>query len=249
MTFLSKWHELSRYITDTTSDGVRERTDFGILTGPTIRKAIELGFIEVDPLNFDHLNPASIDLTLGEEIKVYLAGIHWDPYDTPDATGEGKDLGPRIGHWLPQLDVRKRNETWSFTKKKGDRFLLKPGIGYLMHTAERVKTNHFQPVIDGKSSLGRLFISIHETAGYGEPGFNGQYTLEVTVTHPVWIEIGMRFCQMRFHTLCGPVELYDGHYTADRAKGAIPSRTWEQMTDDKIGEGQHLPEGHRPEDP
>jgi len=88
------------------------------------------------------------------------------------------------------------------------------------------------PVIDGKSSIGRLFIAMHITAGYGDTGFNGQYTLEVTAVHPVIVYPGMRFCQMRFHTTVGEVLDYancDSHYTGANAMGPVASQAYKQF--------------------
>jgi dCTP deaminase len=107
---------------------------------------------------------------------------------------------------------------------------LEPNVGYLMHTIERVHTKKYVPVLDGKSSIGRLFMKVHETAGYGDAGFDGQYTLEVTVVHPLRVYPGMRIAQMRFHTILGEVQkLYAGNYTGEAAKGPVPSRAWRQF--------------------
>lgn len=75
------------------------------------------------------------------------------------------------------------------------------------------------------STIGRLFVQVHVTAGYGDPGFDGQYTLEVVVTHPVRVFPGMRICQIRFHTAHGRIKLYDGRYRGERACGAVPAET------------------------
>jgi dCTP deaminase len=222
-------------------EGVRGSGSFctthGILTSHAIRAAQDLNLIEIEPLPPPEcINPSSVDLHLGEEIRVYAKGVY-DEKSHREA--DGRDIYPRDGAFLSALDVKKDNETLVYCRKLGEQFLLKPSVLYLMHTAERVMTTHFNPVLDGKSSLARLGISVHATAGYGEAGFNGQYTLEVTVTHPVWVYIGMRFCQIRFHTLCGPVELYRGHYSGETAKGAVPSRTWEQMNGE-VSEGSRV---------
>ncbi len=97
-----------------------------------------------------------------------------------------------------------------------------------MHTEERIHTNVYVPVLDGKSTIGRLFVSIHETAGFGDVGFNGQFTLEVTCTHPVILYPGMRIGQIRFHTVCGEVgKAYDqtGKYKGELAEGPVPSQS------------------------
>ena len=109
--------------------------------------------------------------------------------------------------------------------------MLMPGVGYLMHTAERVCTNKYVPVLDGKSSLGRLFVMVHVTAGYGDAGFDGQYTLEVLVHFPVIVYPGMRFCQMRFMEIKGDPVSYQrtGHYVGDKALGPVGSLVHKQL--------------------
>lgn len=183
----------------------------GILSDSAIRKAVECGDIEIDPFDPAQLNPVSYDLTLGNEIVTYLGEV--SPITTI----------------CSMLDVRVAPGT--FSSKFDDRgFVLQPGTGYLMHTVERVATKKYVPVLDGKSSLGRLFMKIHETAGYGDPGFDGQYTLEVTVMYPLRIYPGMRIAQMRFHTIMGDVErLYDGNYKGETSRGPVASRAWKQF--------------------
>jgi dCTP deaminase len=196
-----------------------------ILAGTKITQEIERGRIFVDPFEPKHINPASLDLTLGSKVSVYKKWTSLIGADTWD-----RDLlGPYDGSTLQvttmdALDVRReKHETREFEidPKKG--WLINPGVGYLMHTHERVRTDHYVPIIDGKSSVGRLFVSIHETAGFGDPGFDGQYTLEVTSRFPVRFYPGMRICQIRFHKIEGTPTLYNGHYTKERAAGPVSS--------------------------
>jgi dCTP deaminase len=200
---------------------------FGILTGREIVKQRAKGLINIDPWNDEQVNPASYDLSLGGEIKVYKNAVF--PESAPDLN----DLSPRwcVTSFLKQsaLDAAKDNEVHSFQLNEGEGFYIFPGIGYLMHTRERVLTEHFVPIIDGKSSIGRLFVKVHETAGYGDPGFDGQYTLEVTTMQPIKLYVGMRICQIRFHTVVGKVASYQTHkssYTGTAAVGAVPSKSW-----------------------
>jgi len=194
----------------------------GVLSGYEIEKQLKEGRIQIDPFNPDHVNPASVDLTLGDQVLVYRDAIDYEEYDVTD----GSEIIPSLDKNV--LDSRQPNRTVSY--KIGPRgWVLKPGVGYLMHTAERVFTESFVPVLDGKSSVGRLFIKVHETAGYGDPGFNGQYTLEVTSVYPVRVYTGMRICQVRFHSIAGQPKLYQGHYRNDTAKGAVASRSWQQF--------------------
>jgi dCTP deaminase len=178
----------------------------GILGGNAIGENIGSGRISITPFKPEHVNPASVDMTLGRGVVEYVID------------GE--------------LDVRKPP---AFRKYSiGDEgIVLQPGRAYLMHTEERVHTDHYVAVLDGKSSLGRLFISVHETAGYIDAGFSGQVTLEVTVTHFIRVYAGMRFCQVRFHTIVGTPTLYGsdngGHYVGALADGAVPSMAHVQV--------------------
>ena len=181
----------------------------GILTDQAIQLAVDAGDIVVDPFDPGLLNPTSYDVRLGEMVSVYdvgrsTLGIH-DVKDAPDKMRHAV-IGPAG-------------------------FVIHPGKGYLMHTLERVATRRYVPVLDGKSSIGRLFISIHQTAGYGDPGFDGQYTLEVTTHHfPVRLYAGMRIAQIRFHTMVGELARpYAGNYVGEGAKGPVPSRAWRQF--------------------
>jgi len=143
------------------------------------------------------------------------------------------------------LDAKKKNGVVEY-EMDGRGILIKPGLSYLMHTAERVFTERFVPVLDGKSSIGRLFVFVHVTAGYGDPGFNGQYTLEVTSVHPVVLYPGMRICQMRFHTLVGEVDSYQrrGSYRGRLAEGPIPSQSYKMFeAQPERSDFSPLPEG------
>jgi len=207
----------------------------GVLSGLSIKKAIIKGDITISPLNLDDIdlinkfNPASYDLTLGNTIAIYEQVTHIDLSFSENGI-PGERLFPKVSQ-VPSkdscLDVSKPNLV-TYYQMTDLGFMLKPGIGYLMHTNERIKTDIYEPVLDGKSSIGRLFMTAHITAGYGDPGFDGQYTLEVTVIHPVIVYPGMRFCQIRFHTIVGEIDGYgkNGNYKGDLASGPIPSRSW-----------------------
>jgi dCTP deaminase len=210
----------------------------GILSGPEIVKRIEEGSIEVDPFVEAHVNPNSLDLTLGTRLAVYDRVVE-ARLSTGDQlpgsmfrTRQGFDTfggHPRHGAYL---DMSREEGVVHFDI--GERgFLLLPGIMYLAHTAERVCAKKDVPVLDGKSSIGRLGIKVHLTAGYGDIGFDGQYTLEVEVTHPVLVFAGVRFCQIRFHTVCGELDSYQSHksnYVGELARGPVPSRAWKMFT-------------------
>src|SRR5579872_1258157 len=198
----------------------------GILSGSSIKQAITSGLIDINPYDERLVNPSSIDLRLGAQIRVYRAVT--EPVDQ-DLRIESKDGAFACN----SLDAKIDNAVRTIELKPGERIQLRPGVGYLMHTLETVHTDHFVSVVDGKSSLGRLFLCAHQTSGYVDPGFIGQITLEVSVIHPVWIYAGQRIAQLRFHTIVGPIDLYKGHYRGQAAQGAVPSKANEQIAEDK----------------
>ena len=199
----------------------------GILTDSSIRTAVEAGDIKITPWNPEQVNPTSYDVTLGDEVAVYEEWVHC--YERDKVTNEdGRNFCIREA----VLDVKREPTVKNFKITKGQGWLLKPGIGYLMATAERISTLKYVPILDGKSSIGRLFLQIHVTAGYGDPGFDGQYTLEVLVTHPIRVYPGMRIGQIRFHTLEGVVErpyTQTGHYRGEKACGPVGSQAFKQF--------------------
>lgn len=216
----------------------------GILSGNEILDQIGCGSIRIDPFNEARINPASYDLTLGRHVAVYSAAVSGNFNASTSSLTDRKGIpGERLcsSYELHRdrvpfetepgmncLDAKYNNPVIRYEMDERG-LLLRPGIGYLMHTAEHVWTDTFEPILDGKSSIGRLFTKVHETAGFGDPGFRGQYTLEVTTVHPVIVYPGMRFCQIRFHTIVGKVSLYDkgtGHYKGELAEGPVPSRAW-----------------------
>lgn len=221
----------------------------GILADSAITKAIKKGDIVVTPYMPEHLNPGSLDLTLGDEVAVYEDWVHCHERSKQRRRPKpGEPLFPEYTYedgfyFKPKptlIDVKVEPRVRKFKIDPTHGWVLKPGIGYLMHTVERVHSRRFVPVLDGKSSVGRLFIWVHATAGYGEVGFDGQYTLEVMVLHPVRVYPGMRFCQIRFHTTKGKVaqdyQARKSNYTGVQAIGAVPSRLFRQFDPALVGE-------------
>jgi dCTP deaminase len=187
----------------------------GILSDLSICEAVDKGEIEIAPFDPAQLNPASYDLRLGSDAAVYT---EWIDYNRGRA--EPRDHA---------LDVKSEPSVtrWTIDEKGIE---LRPGVGYLLATAETVFTRRYVGVVDGKSSLGRLFVLVHCTAGYIDPNFRGNVTLEVTVTHPVRLYAGMRIAQIRFHTVHGEIgRLYDGNYKGDTSRGPVASRAWKQF--------------------
>jgi dCTP deaminase len=195
----------------------------GILTGPEIRRQIEEGRITIDPFNARNVNPASVDLTLGNQVTMYNGTYRpkrWTKFVDDGSLYRVENKDSKLV-W----DTRCAWPTTTMTIDRDVGWVLKPELSYLLHTAERVHTDHYVPIIDGKSSGGRAFIMVHYTAGYGDPGFNGQFTLEVTSRFPVRVYPGMKLCQVRFHTMIGDPLLYEGTY-AGASMGAVGSRLY-----------------------
>ena len=149
-----------------------------ILSDSEIIKAIKLGDIVIEPYNPEQLNPNSYDVTLDNIIATYSNDV---------------------------LDSRKHNRVTRRTIPP-EGMTLYPNTLYLSTTVERVNSRLYRPSINGKSSIGRLGISIHITAGYGDVGFSGNsWTLEITVVHPVIIYPNMRIGQIEFCEVRGKV--------------------------------------------
>lgn len=199
-----------------------------ILTGEEIKKEVSAGNISITPYEEKNVQPASVDLTLGEGVKVYASQVYGL---SSRAVSPGSELRVIPPENSTPLDPKKPLETQSLVVAATG-FTIYPGILYLMHTHERVHTNKYVSVLDGKSSIGRLGVVIHLTAGYGDPGFDGQYTLEVSCIHPVILYPRMKIAQMRFHLMHGELNTSyatKGHYVGDQAMGAIPSMAHKQF--------------------
>ena len=146
-----------------------------ILTGPAIEARRERGDIVIDPYEPTRLNPNSYNLSLHDELLVY------------------DDL---------ELDMAKpARYTRHRIPKEG--LMLAPHRLYLARTAERTETRNLVPMLEGRSSVGRLGLFIHVTAGFGDVGFCGFWTLEMFCVQPVRIYAGVEIGQIFYHTLEG----------------------------------------------
>ena len=175
----------------------------GILSGPAIREAFNNGDIHINPWMPENVGPNSYDLRLASTLMIYSAPSSFVP-----------------------LDVRKANATKSFEISEIGH-VLTPGVLYLASTMEEAGSDMFVPCIEGRSSMARLGISPHVSAGFGDHGFKARWTLEITVTHPVRVYAGMRICQVFFHDLSGERQPYQGKYL--NSTGVEPSRSFEDV--------------------
>ncbi len=150
-----------------------------ILSGKQILKHLGKDVI-IDPFDERHLNPNSYNLTLHDEIMTYEEVV---------------------------LDMRKPNRVRRMTIPSNG-MVLSPNQLYLARTIERTETHNLVPMIEGRSSIGRLGLFVHVTAGFGDVGFCGFWTLEMFAVQPVRIYPGIPICQIFYHQICGEILEY-----------------------------------------
>lgn len=125
---------------------------------------------------------------------------------------------------MKPIDMKKQNETICFDIPETG-YVLRPGVLYIGRTVERTFTDKFIPMLDGRSSGGRLGISIHICAGFGDIGFDGTWTLEITVVEPVIVYPNVEIAQVSYFNPCGKTDrLYSGRY--NKQEDATASRFW-----------------------
>ncbi len=151
-----------------------------ILSDKEILKAMEDGKIVIDPFRPSSLGTNSYDVHLGKWLAVYE------------------------NH---ELDARKHNTIRHFEIEE-EGFVLQPGTLYLGVTEEYTETHHTVPFLEGKSSIGRLGIDIHATAGKGDVGFCNTWTLEISCVQPVRVYRGMPIGQLIYFHVSGDIENY-----------------------------------------
>jgi dCTP deaminase len=152
-----------------------------ILSGVQIKEQLGKG-IFIEPFNVNQLNPNSYNLKLHNELLVY----------------NSKDL-----------DMKRPNDTSPLIIPE-EGLLLETGKLYLGRTVEHTTTETFVPMLEGRSSVGRLGLFVHVTAGFGDVGFSGYWTLEMFCVQPIRIYPGTEICQIFYHTIEGDYEKYDG---------------------------------------
>ena len=146
-----------------------------ILTDKQILDAIEEGSIVISPYDRESLGSNSYDVHLASALAIYRGAV---------------------------LDAKLHNEVEHF-EIPSDGFILHPDMLYLGVTAEYTETHKHVPFLEGKSSVGRLGIDIHATAGKGDVGFCNNWTLEISVRHPVRIYAGMPIGQLIYFETAG----------------------------------------------
>ncbi len=151
-----------------------------ILTDKKILEALETGEIVIEPFRRDCLGTNSYDVHLGRYLAVYSNRI---------------------------LDAKKHNQVKHFEISE-EGIVLQPGTLYLGVTEEYTETHNAVPFLEGKSSVGRLGIDIHATAGKGDVGFSNTWTLEISCVQPVRVYAGMPIGQLIYFLIDGDIENY-----------------------------------------
>jgi dCTP deaminase len=185
-----------------------------ILSDRSLREQIEAGRIVIDPFDDRCVQPSSIDVKIGNLFRVFR------------------------NHTAAVIDVKQNQEdlTELITIPEDGVFMLHPGEFVLGSTLERVVVpDDLVSRIEGKSSLGRLGLIIHSTAGFIDAGFDGHVTLELTniATLPITLYPGMKIGQVSFMQMTTPADNPYGKgargskYQGQR--GPTPSRYWENF--------------------
>jgi len=186
-----------------------------VLSDRTIERLLDEGHIEIDPYDPSLLQPSSVDVRVDRYFRVF----HNARY-------------PFIDVKQPQEDLTELVEIDGDTP-----FILHPGEFVLGSTLERVRLpDDLRAQLDGKSSLGRLGLLIHSTAGFIDPGWDGHVTLELSnvANLPITIYYAMKIGQLSFVQLTEPAEAPYG--TAELGskyqgqRGPTPSRYWQNFT-------------------
>ncbi len=161
-----------------------------MLSRAAIKLAIKEGSIVIDPFVPEHVGPNSVDLRIGFSMKTFTQ------------VNRVRVVSPHDGATYDAIDPKRPPSLVEMKKlpdSGGAAWLLQPGKLYLGETLERFgTTRNYVPVIDGRSTAGRLGIQCHMTAGVGDVGFVGKWTLEITVQEPIIVRPGDRLMQVYF---------------------------------------------------
>lgn len=170
-----------------------------ILTGPEIVRRLGAD-IRIEPFDAALVNPNSYNLRLNDELVVYKDGT---------------------------LDMKRASET-QIIKIPPEGIVIEPGKLYLGRTVEYTETFNLVPMLEGRSSIGRLGLFVHVTAGFGDVGFRGFWTLEISAIQPIRIYPFVAICQIFYHTIEGEIQEYkSGKYQNNT--GIQPSLLFKEL--------------------
>lgn len=170
-----------------------------ILTGSEIKKEILRQRIHIIPFDEKDLNPNSYNFCLGNKLKVYRQKI----------------LDAAMPMDFEEIVIPE------------DGYVLQPNQLYLGHTIEEMGSDFFVPIMQARSSIGRLGLYIYLNSGLGDLGFKKQWTLELHSIHPLKVYPGMKIGQMLFWKPLGEINLYQGKYKD--SQGPEVSQIWKDF--------------------
>jgi dCTP deaminase len=191
-----------------------------ILSDRSIREAIEAGRIVIDPLGDNAVQPSSVDVRMGSSFRVFA------------------------NHRHPYIDVRADQELTELVEASEEEpFILHPGEFVLGTTLEKVTIpDDLVARLEGKSSLARLGLLIHSTAGFVDAGWSGHLTLELSnvANLPITLYPGMKIGQLAFFQLDRPAEVpYGSRELGSKYQGQVgptASRYFENFDDRELGD-------------
>ncbi len=191
-----------------------------MLSGDKINESIALGHITISPFCPEHVGPNSVDLRLSAELLVYRS--------QPRLQQKRKQIPIELEEWLDVLDMAVDNPVTKLTIP-AEGLVLVPGTLYIGSTVEYTESPVYVPGIEGRSSVGRLGINVHATAGFGDVGFKGTWTLEISVIQPVRVYPGTRICQIYFNPVEGNVTTPYNSEKYQGQRGPKPSQLWKDF--------------------
>ncbi len=171
-----------------------------ILSGLEIKKRIGSDII-IEPYNEKNLNPNSYNLTLSDELLAYDNDV---------------------------LDMKTPNPATPI-KIPAEGFQLESNKLYLGRTNEYTETHNLVPMLEGRSSIGRLGMFVHVTAGFGDIGFKGYWTLEIFAVQPIVIYPNVGIAQIFYHSILGDFEEYQSNKYQNN-KGIQPSMLYKDFS-------------------
>jgi len=170
-----------------------------ILSGKEIKSKMGKEIV-IDPYNKSQLNPNSYNLRLHEKLLVYEDAV---------------------------LDMKKDHVTKEIIIPENG-LILETGKLYLGRTVEYTETHNYVPMLEGRSSIGRLGLFVHVTAGFGDVGFCGYWTVEIFCVQPIRVYPNVEICQIYYHTIEGEYNCYSsGKYQNNR--GVQPSMLYKDF--------------------
>lgn len=171
-----------------------------ILSGLEIKKRLGKD-IYIEPFDEKCLNPNSYNLKLNNELLIYKESV---------------------------LDMKKPNKTEKIIIPP-EGLVLEPGTLYLGRTVEYTETQNLVPMLEGRSSVGRLGLFVHVTAGFGDVGFKGFWTLEIHCIQPIRVYPNVEICQIYYHSIEGEYFKYSSSGKYQNNSDIQPSMLWKDF--------------------